>query len=425
MKNYIRLIYCKQDVILYIKLKQFLEWVGFRIYEYRLEIESSVEKNQIKWEEPTIFFYCSELKDWLKTKQREGEQFFILSEQPEELFEHFGSVIYYSTEEEIPYNQILKEITFAQGDIGIEYLVANYSRDLIRSIYTISQIYVNSKLNYKKSELLEEAEVVISAVIRGLEDFAREKKLKLEENIRFFYAINYLKDLQNVKRKLFQEELAWSSQEIVDSLNELLKKESDFKSCYLLKASVCEKQLVLDISELPIVNLLNGVDRLDYIAQYKLGVFYQNNRLEEEKAFEQYKKCLTINPCYYRNLYKLALYYKSRKEYDLALEYFSKILNVIEESDIRDWETEEFEYYFKVQFFAAQIYWNTEEYYKASLAYQKAFSIWSCLKECKVVKELYKGKEDQIKLFMQNKYQLEEKRQSIINEIGIPLKILE
>ena len=79
----------------------------------------------------------------------------------------------------------------------------------------------------------------------------------------------------------------------------------------------------------------------------------------------------------------------------------------------------------RIFWFGNLFYWNAEEYLRASVAYQKAFLIWFDLKECKVVKELYEGKEDQIKLFMQNKYQLDEKRQSIVNEIGLLLKILE
>lgn len=432
MVNYIRLVYCKEDIIPYVKIKLFLEWIGFRTYEYKLETSEDMDdildgKDSKMWEkERTIFLYHSQMKERLKMELEKGEQdersFVILTKETEDFLKNSDSVIYYISEEELSYTHILKKILPVPVDAGMKCLIDNYNMDMIRSMYTISQIYANSKLVYKKSELLEDAEKSIIKAIKSLEKFEQENKSLLEDNVRFFYAVNYLKDLQNVKRKLFQEDMAWSSYEMVDSLNKLLEKESDFKSCYLLKVSICEKQAVTKLSELLIFNLESAQDRLDYIAQYKLGVFYQNKKQDKEKALEQYNKCFVTNPSYYRNLYKLALYYKGNEDYELALEYFSKILNVTKEKEVRYWETEEFEYYFKTQYFMARIYWETKEYLKANLAYQKAFEIWSNLKKSNIVKKLYEGKEDNIVLFMKNKYLFEQKRKSIINETGLPLK---
>ena len=429
MVNYIRLVYYKEDIVLYIKLQLFLEWIGFRVYEYRLETDENImdDRENAKWEKnKTIFLYRSQMKEQLETvlEKETGESFVILCKKTDEFLENIHSVLYDIENGEIPYAGILEKIQPDLLNNGLNYIIEKYQIDMVRSMYTITRLYVNSKINYKKSELLEEAEKFIFKAIQELERLAKEEEFKLQNNLRFFFAINYLKDLQNAKRKLFQEELVWSSQEIVDSLNRLLEEEVDFKSCYLLKVSACEKKLVLSLSELPIFNLESGQDELDYVAQYKLGVFYQNNLLDDKRALEQYEKCFSTNPKYYRNLYKLAFYYKSNENYKMALEIFLRILENMKEKDDIYWEIEKFEYYYKIQYFIARIYWETGEYLSANLAYQKAFQIWSDLKRNKVVKELYRKKEDNIKAFMQNKYCLEEKRQSIMNEIGLSLESL-
>lgn len=431
--NYIRLVYYKEDIVLYIKLQLFLEWVGFRTYESRVETKEDMERifteeEYRKWEdERTIFFYRSQMREYLEVelvkRKKEGKKeenpFIVLCHEKEEFLQENDLIVYGKGGNELPYTSILEKIHPELLNKGIRYILTWYQSDMVRSFYTMTRLYHNSKINYKKSRLLEEVEWVIVDAIQALENFAREENFSLEENLHFFYAVNYLKDLQNAKRKLCQEELAWSSQEIVDSLNQLLEKKYDFKSCYLLKVSVCEKQLVLNLLELPIFNLEHAQDELDYIAQYKLGVFYQNNQLDEEMALAQYKKCSITNAKYYRNLYKLALYHKSNENYEAALEYFLSIIKIIKEKEEIDWETEEFEYYYKTQYFMARIYLEIKEYLEANLAYQKAFQIWSGLKKSKVVKEIYKGQEESIRLFMQNKYDLEEKRKDIMDETGL------
>ena len=158
-----------------------------------------------------------------------------------------------------------------------------------------------------------------------------EKQGKLDEAIHLLELANNKESFFNNKSKVFQiacyNERAKNFTKAVEQFKRVLSLDKNnteallhigfiYKSCKeYVKAFKCFNRIILNEPKNP-------------HAYYGLGKLYQLMNDRDKEAFENYNKCIEINPNYLKALIQLGVLFLKHKNYDKSLELLLKVYNI-------------------------------------------------------------------------------------------------
>lgn len=268
---------------------------------------------------------------------------------------------------------VFRENQLALHEYNCDYYF--FDKDVNQSAYEAYDKAVRSMDNYLNSDVVADTDIDI---------------------LRLQYAKYYLEKRKLEKLKDLDNEIKDEIEDIFGKLLELLRKDEQFVSVYML------------IGDALILNLANTNTAMDYYNKYFMkaqknrcasAVYYRCGRVLEirsgglKRAYKAYYLSNNIDHNNYRAAYKLALYYTIvEDDTDKVLELYGKIINTLTDLQMTGYiQPIEIEYLFKTLFICGKYYVEYLKSYSVALPYfertEKLMNIR--LADLKFLQEMY------------------------------------
>lgn len=188
------------------------------------------------------------------------------------------------------------------------------------------------------------------------------------------------KTLEGQEREFLYQELKQSMYQSYDTINRhilrILELDSEFYGAYAIRGFVkyVDANLVLESGYdfMTAVNMCGNKSYASYIL-YRIGNYFEIYRKEPEEEKKYYQQAYDHDNHNYRAIYKLAIYYKRRKQYKNSLKFWEELLAVLEgKKKMESLQPIECAYLYKAFYNIGLIYTDMKEYERAVIALEEA-----------------------------------------------------
>lgn len=288
-----------------------------------------------------------------------------------------------------------------------------YTEKLMQHIYTVSELYMNRKMRYKDTYLLENA-------VNGLDTLAdmvfHNKWMK-----NCFGRIAYCALACQVNDALKKMEMRnwYEPEELVKICEDVLRQKPKLTGLYILKAEILRNQRHQKRKMTECYQWLYRHAESPAVKKYAcfgLGERYQRaaeqmDLLLHVDALKKFKEYDEIDPYNIRVLFKIAMQEERRTfldksgDWSKAKNYYKRICDIVRKIGTERIGNIEFEYYYKALFRLGAIARFAGESDDAVKSFGKAGRSWDDLYESQYLSEIYKEDYGYVIEFLQNKYQ--------------------
>lgn len=288
-----------------------------------------------------------------------------------------------------------------------------YCHEVMKSVYVISDLYINRKMHYENIELLEEAMYHLNRISREIEGNCSKS---------VFDAAAYCYLAVQVNDALFKMRVQPKHDPgMLLVLCDRISKAHKGEIACLLRANIMsnvyamENKLETYYDEM-LESISCGRERLAPLKKYFLfgmGELLQV-RAERRKeplytqAVEYYEKYMEIDPYNIRVLFKIALFYERKADLNEAKKYYTDLCRVVENIAVGQRNNIDFEYYYKSQFRLGVINGQLHLYREAIDCFERASGCWDDLEENSFARDVFA--EDptltKVKDFLKEKYKM-------------------
>ena len=349
----------------------------------------------------------------------------VLQGQPDFCFD-------FDKEQEIRQLESIMEESLFPRDVSVvekELWRKICQKEIFRSLYTVTYLYANRKMQYQEKTLLLNGLTSLSRLCLSMEQ-GMEERGEGGFSWRFLYAYLYLVNRVNEGMKKIRSYTFRSYSELKKKIIWLKEKEPMRESISLLEAELLRND--------------SGVSRLaagmyapltrsrescvQFWSWYALGEIGQDvaevqlegrdlGEAEKSRFYQESLKCFekssAIKPDEIRLIYKFAVQkeregYADRSRWDESEDLYGEILNFVGKFQDGQRNYLEFEYVYKAYLRLGWVYQLKGEYKRAKAAYEAAKQCWNELDDYKLTEWVYGGREEPWKV-LNRKYENRER----------------
>ncbi len=173
----------------------------------------------------------------------------------------------------------------------------------------------------------------------------------------------------------------YSHKELVEKINRILKIDSEFYGAYAIKAffELLDDKTKVDSMESfnSALRLLNGRSYSSYLL-YRMGRYYEYILIRPRKSRDNYQKAYKVDPDNYRAAFKLSVFALNEREYDEALWYLDKIIEILGcKKDLNTLQPVECAYLFKAYRNKGRIYFQFGNYMESITFFENAITVYN------------------------------------------------
>ncbi len=307
------------------------------------------------------------------------------------------------------------EVGLSQEELGcIRGIWDNiYCHEVMKSVYVISDLYINRKMHYENIELIEEAMYHLNRISREIEGNCSKS---------VFDAAAYCYLAVQVNDALFKMRVQPKHDPgMLLELCDRISMEHKGEIVWLLRANIMSNVYAMENKletyyEEMLESISRGLERLAPLKKYFLfgmGELLQV-RAERRKeplytqAVEYYEKYMEIDPHNIRVLFKIALFYERKADLNRAKKYYTDLCLGVENIVVEQRNNIDFEYYYKSQFRLGVIGGQLHHYKEAIGYFERASGCWDDLDENLFARDMFVEEPTltKVKDFLKEKYKM-------------------
>lgn len=197
------------------------------------------------------------------------------------------------------------------------------------------------------------------------------------------YAVILLKHKLNGMKQMVGKQAVFHTEGMLEQVEQLAQKRQDFIRLAYLAGNICIKnprylgivpkylQVAIDLME----GKYGRIRSLDFL-YYQLGRYYEKSMGDIPAAENYYKKANSINPAYYRALYKMVCRVDRENQAELAASYAVPLLQILVNGyELNELMPKQQIYAFKSMCLYGKILFDMEKYDVAEKYFRRALEI--------------------------------------------------